>query len=105
MRPTKPKNGKIAKCMRFRLWFPLRMLVMALVSLAGILWTDLEYSEELKRKAEDGDMQAQFNLALCYHSGAGIEADKQTAHLWLEKAATQGHAEARFLLNTPYSDS
>ncbi len=105
MRPTKPKNGNNAKNIRFRLWHPLRMLATALASLAGVLWTDMEYSQALKRKAEAGDVQAQFNLALCYHSGAGIAVDKETAQLWFEKAATQGHAEARFLLNTLYSDS
>lgn len=104
MRPTKQNEGSIAKRPRFRMRFPLRMLATALVSLAGGLWTDLEYSQALKRQAEAGDMKAQFDLALCYHSGAGIDVDNETAHLWLKKASIQGHAEARFLLNTLYRD-
>lgn len=82
------------------------MLAMALILfiLTGIIWVDMSYSKELKRKAEGGDMEAQFNLALCYHTGTGIKADKMAARFWLSKAAGQSHAEAVFLLTTMYGE-
>jgi TPR repeat protein len=79
----------------------LAMLLILLI-LTGIMWVDLSYSKELKRKAEAGDMEAQFNLALCYQTGTGIKVDKMATRFWLSKAAGQGHAEAVFLLTTKY---
>ncbi len=77
---------------------------LILLTLSGIMWVDLSYSKELKRKAEAGDMEAQFNLGLCYQTGTGIKADKMAARFWLSKAAGQGHAEAVFLLTTMYGE-
>lgn len=48
--------------------------------------------------AEQGDAKAQFNLALMYREGAGVEKNRDQAMLWLDKAATQGLAEAQFIL-------
>ena len=36
---------------------------------------DPEQLEELRSSAEEGFARAQFNLAMCYHHGAGMEKD------------------------------
>jgi TPR repeat protein len=44
--------------------------------------------------AEQGNMQAQFNVGNCYKDGLGVAEDKQKAAEWYAKAARQGSAEA-----------
>lgn len=73
-------------------------IVFAVSALIPIMWTDAAYSRELKAKAESGDMAAQYDLALCYQSGAGIKKDEKRAALWFMRAAAQGHAEAKAIL-------
>ena len=52
------------------------------------------YSEDLKQKAEAGDVAAQLDLALCYNTGSGIEKNPVEAHKWFLKAAEQGNGRA-----------
>ena len=48
--------------------------------------------DELKVLAEQGHDFAQFNLALCYWDGEGVEKDFKQAIKWFKKAANQEHA-------------
>lgn len=62
---------------------------------------------ELQQKANDGDAQAQFELALCYANGTdllgkGVAKNYELAMEWFDKAATQGHIEAKNLLAEHY---
>ena len=57
---------------------------------------------ELQQKANDGDAQAQFDLALCYANGTDIEKNEELAFNWHKKAAEQGFAEAQFNLDRCY---
>ncbi|NLN92153.1 MAG: sel1 repeat family protein [Candidatus Hydrogenedens sp.] len=54
--------------------------------------------EVLKKSAEAGDSQAQYNLAISYYRGQGVEKDKAEAVRWFRKAAEQGHSKAQFVL-------
>jgi uncharacterized protein len=54
--------------------------------------------------ANDGDAAAQYNLALMYMTGQGVEQDKTAAANWFRKAAEQGHAFAQSNLGTLYRD-
>ena len=47
-----------------------------------------------RKAADQGNAQAQYNLALCYERGEGVPADTATALSWYEKAAAQGNADA-----------
>jgi len=58
--------------------------------------------DELQQKANDGDAQAQFDLALCYANGTAIEKNKELAFDWHKKAAEQGHVNAQFALGLYY---
>lgn len=57
---------------------------------------------ELQQKANDGDAQAQFELALCYANGTDVEKNTQLAFDWHRKAAEQGHVNAQFALGLYY---
>ena len=58
---------------------------------------------ELKTKAEQGDADAQFQLALRYHTGNGIDKNPSEAVIWYQKAANQGNADAQNNLAACYA--
>ena len=47
------------------------------------------------KAAEQGQVDAQFNLGLCYRDGDGTEIDWSQAHAWFESAADQGDKKAK----------
>lgn len=63
------------------------LLVTKLVSASDV--------NELKSKAEAGDAVAQYELAMAYDAGRGIEKDLSQAAHWCGKAAEQAHAAAQ----------
>lgn len=66
--------------------------------------TPEEKFSEAKRKAEAGDAEAQFNLALMYHVGSGVIKDAAKEVEWLQKAAAQGQVDAQFGLGVTYDN-
>ena len=54
--------------------------------------------------ANDGNATAQFNLAVMYLTGRGVQQDYSAAALWFRKAAEQGYARAQSNLGTLYRD-
>ena|GEM_PF-5033557 len=56
----------------------------------------------LKEAAQDGDRNAQFSLAHCYHQGDMVPRDEAMAIRWLQAAAEQNHAQAQFHLGCFY---
>ncbi len=42
---------------------------------------------ELKQLSEEGNAEAQYNLAILYYKGEGVEMDKRQALLCFENAA------------------
>ncbi len=52
--------------------------------------------------AENGDVEAQYRLALSYYQGEGVEKDPKEAFEWFEKAAKQGDDNAQFYLAQCY---
>jgi len=73
---------------------------------------------ELQQKANNGDAQAQFDLAYCYAKGQGgrcdqshryakdteVEKNLELALMWLTKSAKQGLVNAQLSLGFYYSD-
>jgi len=53
-----------------------------------------ESFEESRKQAETGNPTAQFNLAMHYYYGFGVEESDEEAFKWYEKAAMQGHSDA-----------
>jgi uncharacterized protein len=56
----------------------------------------------LKKAAEQGDADAQYNLGLGYAKGIGVEQDYTEAAKWSRKAAEQGHAGGQNSLGICY---
>lgn len=57
-----------------------------------------EAAEYFRKAAEKEHIQAQYQLALAYYTGAGVKKDEPESIRWLEKAAAKSHKEAGELL-------
>ena len=56
------------------------------------------------QKANQGNVEAQFNLGTIYYQGNGIPQDYEKALHWYLKAAAQGHPHAQLGLGTLYAN-
>ena len=56
----------------------------------------------LKVLAENGNVDAQFELGMMYNEGKGVEQDFKEAVKWYQKAADQGDAGAQYALGHLY---
>src|SRR6266498_4077338 len=61
-----------------------------------------KYFNEIKKTAENGNENAQYNLALSYHNGEGTERNLEKAIYWYQKAAENGNTDAQYNLATIY---
>jgi uncharacterized protein len=50
--------------------------------------------------AEQGHIEAQYNLGVCYYYGHGIDNDIKEAIRWLQKASERGYEAANSALET-----
>jgi len=69
------------------------------------LLRDSPYKEETMRylnAANQGDVEAQFQIAKCYDKGIGIEENKEESSKWFLKAAENGNAEAQYITSEIY---
>ena len=57
----------------------------------------------IRRSAEQGYADAQFNLGLAYYRGEGVSEDETQAIYWWRKAAEQGYAHAQYGLGEAYN--
>lgn len=60
--------------------------------------------EFIRQKAERGEAEAQFQLAVICQNGRLVPQDQTQAREWLLKAAGQGHVKAMFNLGVTYGD-
>ena len=56
----------------------------------------------LKIAAEQGYVDAQYNLGVCYYNGDGVKQDYYEAFRWYKAAAEQGYAKAQCNLGLCY---
>ncbi|MBL1276183.1 MAG: sel1 repeat family protein [Ectothiorhodospiraceae bacterium] len=54
--------------------------------------------------ASQGDALAQFNLALMYHRGLGVNLDEGKAVSWYQKSAENGYSKAQEFLAVAYRE-
>src|SRR2546430_2258735 len=55
---------------------------------------EINYFNEIKKSAEDGDENAMNNLAVRYENGEGTEKNLEKAFHWYQKAAEIGNEHA-----------
>lgn len=58
----------------------------------------------IRKRAVTGDANAQYDLAVAYHTGNTVPKDPAQALEWYLKAAAQGHAMAQFYAGLLYSN-
>ncbi len=58
-----------------------------------------------KKAAEQGVVDAQYKVGLCYFGGDGVGKNSDKAKEWFYKAAQQGHAEAQYKYGLWYAGS
>ena len=59
---------------------------------------------EYKKDAEVGNAEAQFNLGVCYLTGAGVAIDMRETIKWYARAAEAGNMMAQYNLGCFYRD-
>ena len=69
-----------------------------LAELSEVEISSIQSFQLIQSKANQGDAQAQFNLALLYYHGLGTPHDSKQAVYWYTKAAEQGHVNAQYSL-------
>lgn len=79
------------------------LTVIGLIGLVQNCIADTNLISELKAKAETGDPNAQYDLALRLETGDGVERDDVQAVNWYRKAADQTNAAAQYQLGIRYS--
>ena len=57
-----------------------------------------------KDKAENGDLEAQTKIGMCFVKGQGVGQDYAEAVKWFRKAALQGYADAQYCLGVCFSN-
>ena len=60
--------------------------------------------DDVRKRAQEGDAEAQINLADAYYDGKGTAHDFEQAAAWYLKAAEQGHASAQYALGLCYKN-
>ena len=76
------------------------LLVLVLLAAAG--FAQASDFAETKKKAEQGDADAQSNLGKMYANGDGVPKDSAEAVKWFRKSAEQGYAAAQHNLGVMY---
>ncbi len=57
----------------------------------------------VRKKADNGDVGAQFELGWYYHNGRDVPEDMETAASWYRKAGDQGDVRAQFNLGVMHT--
>ena len=83
------------------------MLIMIIPFIISCDKSDRHVPEEtslapLRKVAEQGDAEAQYNLGLAYANGIGVAKDLEEAVKWYRKAAEQGDVQAQYYLGNAY---
>ena len=55
-----------------------------------------------KRAAKKGNPKAQFDLAIMYATGNGVQKDERTAFNWFHKSARNGNVEAKYYMGLSF---
>jgi hypothetical protein len=87
-------------------------VIVAAVTVATLFWNgyrakadarkDAEDLRSTRARAEQGDVAAQFRLALMYHQGILVPENDAEELRWLLKAATQGDAKSEYAIGYMY---
>ena len=71
------------------------LLLSAVVMILTVRLTVASDLDSLETAAEQGDVEAQFDLGYMYSSGEGVPQNDAAAAQWFSRATEQGNAEAQ----------
>ena len=77
-------------------------LLALFLAVVSACWAD-ERIDALRKKAEQGNAEAQFSIGLAYAAGNGVPKDPVEAIKWWQKSAVQGDAKAQLGLGLAYA--
>lgn len=86
----------------FNCTFTMKQIFIFILFFATISFA--EDISKLKQSADQGDMQAQFALGVCFLYGDGVEKNYDMALKYFQLASNQGHISALYALATCYKD-
>lgn len=59
--------------------------------------------QQIKASANNDDANAQYQLALMYDLGLGVDKDLSQAFIWYQKSAQQNYPKAQYNLGVAYA--
>jgi len=82
------------------------LLLLAVVAGLG-RWYELQRAQpqslvDLRKLADQGDAEAQFQMGVRYHNGEDVPQDDTQAMQWFLRSAEQGHVDAQSHLGAYY---
>ncbi len=80
------------------------LVVVLTVPAKGVAQESDDAAASFRAAAEQGVAEAQFNLGMAYHRGAGVPQDYAEAAQWFRAAAEQGHVKAQYDLGMMYAN-
>jgi len=90
-------GGRWGIIMKKFLFVSMLILLFAVSAFCGV-------SEDILKKAKQGQSSAQFVLGAMYANGGGVPQDYEKAVYWHTKAAEQGHVSAQYNLGYMYGN-
>lgn len=71
-----------------------KVLIVSMIILLGCTLVLANEFEDAFKKAEQGDLNAQYDLGMMYKSGLGVPQNYKLAYIWFSLAAAKGHKDA-----------
>ena len=59
---------------------------------------------DLKRKVLCGDVDAEYELGVCYRDGIEVERNLEDSFYYFQLAASQGHADSQYMIGVCYDE-
>jgi TPR repeat protein len=95
-------SGRINRSTIMRKIFFIALLVIGLSAISDDVFSEESNIDEIKKLADQGYADAQYNLGVLYYKGEGVPENDAEAMRWFRKAAEQGLAEGQFGLGFMY---
>lgn len=77
-------------------------LIILVTMTVQMAFAKISFSTELLNSANQGNVEAQYDLALCYYYGYGCNVDYESAFKWFDGSAQKGYYPAIYALSICY---
>ena len=77
-------------------------LIILVTITVQMAFAKISFSTELLNSANQGNVEAQYDLALCYYYGYGCNVDYESAFKWFDGSAQKGYYPAIYALSICY---